>query len=93
VRHRADRQGDAFLILPRAKAGGTWSWFLPDHPTPVSIRTHAQEPVPFVFYPAPEGLATFPGMRYTEPDARKTGQFVEIGTRLIGYLLGGGAGA
>ena len=82
------------LILPRAKAGGDLGILvLPDHPTPVSIRTHAQEPVPFVFYPAPEGLASFPGMRYTEPDARKTGQFVEIGTRLIGYLLGRGAGA
>ena len=82
------------LILPRAKAGGDLGILvLPDHPTPVSIRTHAQEPVPFVFYPAPEGLSSFPGMRYTEADARKTGQFVEVGTRLIGYLLGRGAGA
>jgi 2,3-bisphosphoglycerate-independent phosphoglycerate mutase len=66
---------------------------LPDHPTPVAIRTHAQEPVPFVFYPTPAGLANFPGKRYTESDARSTGQFVEIGTRLIGYLLGRGAGS
>lgn len=81
------------LILPRAKDGGDLGILvLPDHPTPVSIRTHAQEPVPFVFYPAPEGLASFPGKRYTESDARKTGQFVEIGTRLIGYLLGREAG-
>jgi hypothetical protein len=33
-------------------------------------------------------MATFPGKRYTEADARETGHFVEIGTRLIGYLLG-----
>jgi 2,3-bisphosphoglycerate-independent phosphoglycerate mutase len=77
------------LILPRAKDGGDLVILvLPDHPTPVAIRTHAQEPVPFVFYPAPEGMATFPGKRYTEADARETGHFVEIGTRLIGYLLG-----
>ncbi len=77
------------LILPRAKDGGDLAVLvLPDHPTPVSIRTHAQEPVPFVFYPVPEGLASFPGKRYTEADARSTGQFVDIGTRLIGYLLG-----
>jgi 2,3-bisphosphoglycerate-independent phosphoglycerate mutase len=82
------------LILPRARDVGDLSVLvLPDHPTPVAIRTHAQEPVPFVIYPAPEGLASFPGKRYTEADARETGQFVEIGTRLIGYLLGRGAGA
>lgn len=61
---------------------------LPDHPTPVEIRTHSQEPVPFLFYPAPAGLSSFPGKRYTEADGRSTGQFVEEGTSLIGYLLG-----
>jgi 2,3-bisphosphoglycerate-independent phosphoglycerate mutase len=79
------------LLLPRAKEGGDLGILvLPDHPTPVAIRTHAQEPVPFVFYPAPEGLAAFPGRRYTEADARSTGQFIEAGTRLIGHLLGRG---
>jgi 2,3-bisphosphoglycerate-independent phosphoglycerate mutase len=82
------------LILPLARDGGDLGVLvLPDHPTPVAIRTHAQEPVPFVFYPTPEGLANFPGKRYTESDARSTGQFVEIGTSLIGYLLGRGAGS
>lgn len=77
------------LILAKAYEGGDLGiLMLPDHPTPVSIRTHAQEPVPFVIYPTPEGLNSFPGKRYTEADARSTGQFVEIGTRLIGYLLG-----
>lgn len=77
------------LLLARARDGGDLSiLMLPDHPTPVSIRTHAQEPVPFVIYPTPEGLLSFPGKRYTEADARSTGQFVEIGTRLMGYLVG-----
>jgi 2,3-bisphosphoglycerate-independent phosphoglycerate mutase len=76
-------------ILARARDTGDLNLLLlPDHPTPVEIRTHSQEPVPFVFYPAPEGLLAFPGSRYTEQDARATGQFVEAGTRLIGYLLG-----
>lgn len=61
---------------------------LPDHPTPVEIRTHSQEPVPFIFYPVPEGLFSFQGKRYTESDGTATGQFVEKGTSLIGYLLG-----
>ncbi|MGE5188713.1 MAG: cofactor-independent phosphoglycerate mutase [Gemmatimonadota bacterium] len=77
-------------ILDRARSGGDLSVLvLPDHPTPIAIRTHAQEPVPFIFYPAPPGLVTSPGRRYTEADAKATGQFVEAGTRLIGYLLAG----
>ena len=76
-------------ILARAKAGDLGILFLPDHPTPIKIRTHAQEPVPFVVYPAPPGLAAFPGKRYTEADARATGQFVDAGTKLIGFLLAG----
>jgi 2,3-bisphosphoglycerate-independent phosphoglycerate mutase len=60
---------------------------MPDHPTPIAIRTHAQEPVPFVFYPAPPGLATHRGARYTENDARNAGLFVPEGTRLMDYLL------
>jgi 2,3-bisphosphoglycerate-independent phosphoglycerate mutase len=82
------------LILSRAKEGGDLSiLLLPDHPTPVAIRTHAQEPVPFVIYPAPDGLRSHSGKRYTEADARSTGQFVDIGTRLIGYLIGRTDGA
>ncbi|MGE5662838.1 MAG: cofactor-independent phosphoglycerate mutase [Deltaproteobacteria bacterium] len=77
-------------ILDRARSGGDLSVLvLPDHPTPIAIRTHAQEPVPFIFYPTPPGLSPAPGKRYTEADAKATGQFVEAGTRLIGYLLAG----
>jgi len=77
-------------ILAHARSGGDLAVLvLPDHPTPVAIRTHAQEPVPFVYYPAPPGLSSFPGRRYTEADARATGQFLAAGTRLIGYLFTG----
>ncbi len=77
-------------ILERAKNGDDLTvLLLPDHPTPVAIRTHSQEPVPFVFYPVPPGLSCFPGKRYTEAEARATGQFLDAGTRLIEYLLAG----
>ncbi len=75
-------------ILERARRGGDLTvLILPDHPTPVAIRTHSQEPVPFLFYPAPPGLSSFPGRRYTEADAKATGQHLPAGTLLIGYLL------
>ncbi len=77
-------------ILSRARNEGDLSVLvLPDHPTPVAIRTHSQEPVPFTYYPSPPGLLSFPGRRYTEADAKATGQFLDAGTRLIGYLFAG----
>ena len=77
-------------ILARARDGDDLTVLvLPDHPTPVAIRTHSQEPVPFLFYPAPAGLSSFPGRRFTEADAKATGQFLDAGTRLIAYLLAG----
>ncbi len=77
-------------ILARARNEGDLAiLILPDHPTPVAIRTHSQEPVPFLYYPTPAGLSSFPGRRYTEADGRATRQFLDSGTRLIGYLLAG----
>ncbi len=77
-------------ILARARNDGDLTVLvLPDHSTPVAIRTHSQEPVPFTFYPSPPGLLSFPGKRYTEADAKATGQFLDAGTRLIGYLFAG----
>jgi 2,3-bisphosphoglycerate-independent phosphoglycerate mutase len=74
-------------ILERAKVGDLCVLVLPDHPTPVKIRTHAQEPVPFVYYPAPPSMQEARGARYTEAEAKATGLFVETGTGLIGHLL------
>ena len=74
-------------ILELAKSGELGVLVLPDHPTPVKIRTHAQEPVPFVFYPAPPSMQGASGARYTEAEGRATGLFVETGTRLMGHLL------
>ena len=69
------------------KDGGMRVLFLPDHPTPVAIRTHSNEPVPFVIYPGPDGRGKFSAARYTEDDARKTNLFVERGFELVSLLL------
>ncbi|HEY5996690.1 MAG TPA: cofactor-independent phosphoglycerate mutase [Candidatus Deferrimicrobiaceae bacterium] len=74
-------------ILEQAKSGNLCVLVLPDHPTPVKIRTHAQEPVPFVYYPAPPSMQGNTAARYTEAEARSTGLFVDSGTRLMGHLL------
>ena len=58
---------------------------LPDHPTPLDVRTHVDEPVPFVLYQPgrpPSGLAG-----YDEAQARATGRHVEQGWRLMDVLI------
>jgi len=84
---RIDREMLAPLLARVLEKEDLRILLLPDHPTPVAIRTHAQEPVPFVFYPSPPGLSPLPGGRYTEAHARSTGQSLPRGTMLIEYLL------
>ncbi len=59
---------------------------LPDHPTPLSIRTHTAEPVPFLIYqkskPRNSGQAT-----YDEFSAQAAGLFVENGPALMRRFL------
>ena len=55
---------------------------LPDHPTPIEIRTHSSDPVPFVLYDSrreciPRALS------YCEAEAEKTGLFIEKGHTLM----------
>jgi len=65
-----DDCGDDYAIL-----------VLPDHPTPIHIRTHSAEPVPFSLYK--KGDAAGRLLRYTERDAKSTGVVIQEGYRLI----------
>ena len=58
---------------------------LPDHPTPLAVRTHTADPVPFLLY---DSRSEGPGAKtFTEAAAAETGLFVERGDRLMGMLL------
>lgn len=57
---------------------------LPDHPTPIQIRTHTAEPVPFALYR--KGDCARHTVRYTENDAKTTGVYEAVGHRLIDRL-------
>lgn len=57
---------------------------LPDHPTPIQIRTHSSEPVPFALFR--KGDAKGSKLRYTERDSKSTGVLIEEGHRLIDVL-------
>ncbi len=59
---------------------------LPDHPTPLSLRTHTADPVPFVIY-RKGGAAGCCAVSYDEEAARKTGLFIEEGHRLMEMFI------
>jgi 2,3-bisphosphoglycerate-independent phosphoglycerate mutase len=58
---------------------------LPDHPTPLAIKTHVSEPVPFILWG--RGLAGTPAASFTERAAAGTGLLVPAGYDLMGMLL------
>lgn len=60
---------------------------MPDHPTPVDLRTHVAEPVPFLI--AGPGFASNGATAFNEKEARKTGLFLGEGHRIMDCLLRG----
>lgn len=58
----------------------------PDHPTPVALRTHTSDPVPFIIY---SSAAKTQGINsYNEKLCSGTGVHLSGGTELLGLLLG-----
>ncbi|HOT44010.1 MAG TPA: cofactor-independent phosphoglycerate mutase [Spirochaetota bacterium] len=64
---------------------------MPDHPTPISIRTHSADPVPFAIYSSGGWKGTpyegKSGSFFNEKNAAATGLFVPEGHRLIELML------
>ena len=59
---------------------------LPDHPTPIEVRTHTGDPVPYLLY---DSTAPYEGTdAYDEKTASETGIYWPDGYKLIGHLLG-----
>ena len=58
---------------------------LPDHPTPVRIRTHSADPVPYMLYDSTKKIQLTSA--YDEEHAKATGIFVEQGCTLMNILL------
>ncbi|MCR4909254.1 MAG: cofactor-independent phosphoglycerate mutase [Lachnospiraceae bacterium] len=58
---------------------------LPDHPTPIEIRTHSSDSVPFLLYDSTKELSG--SHRYNEREAAETGLFLSEGPMLMERLL------
>ena len=58
---------------------------LPDHPTPIRIRTHTADPVPYLLYDSTKQLKK--RERFTEEAARNANNFEPNGYRLLEKLM------
>lgn len=58
---------------------------LPDHPTPIVLRTHSSEPVPYILYDSTENKESV--LKYNEKDAKASGIYVAEGHTLIDHLF------
>ncbi|MGI6117613.1 MAG: cofactor-independent phosphoglycerate mutase [Bilifractor sp.] len=74
VRDRFAESGEDYRLL-----------VLPDHPTPVRLRTHVSDPVPYLLYDstAPQEHK----WHYNEREASGSGHLIARGSDLMGYLF------
>ena len=84
---------DSELLGPLLKGLSKWDYsilLLPDHHTPLSIKTHSEDPVPYVIY-RKGNPAKSKNTGYSEKNAASAGIFIEEGHKLIERLINPGA--
>jgi len=59
---------------------------LPDHPTPISLKTHVSDPVPYIIYDSTNEKET--NLSYNEKNGESTGIYIEDGYTLMDKFLG-----
>ncbi|HVA68661.1 MAG TPA: cofactor-independent phosphoglycerate mutase [Candidatus Binataceae bacterium] len=74
------------LLRELPKLGDFRILLMPDHATPCQLKTHSNEPVPFVIFRS-AGARAGVARRYTERDASETGTVIGDGYRLIESLV------
>ncbi len=58
---------------------------LPDHPTPLALRTHTNDPVPFLIYR--KTVKADGAEEFTEETAKASGLFIENGPEIMKYFI------
>ncbi|MCQ4021908.1 MULTISPECIES: cofactor-independent phosphoglycerate mutase [unclassified Ruminococcus] len=74
------------LVSQLEKMGDFAVMVLPDHPTPLSIRTHCGDPVPYLIYRSNDEKASGVSV-LDEESAKATGVYVEEGYTLMNRFL------
>jgi 2,3-bisphosphoglycerate-independent phosphoglycerate mutase len=61
---------------------------LPDHPTPIALKTHASDPVPFVLFSSKDlNRTALQSVGFNEKDAAASGLFIESGWELMDRFI------
>lgn len=76
IRKALDQSGEPYRLL-----------VLPDHPTPIRVRTHTSDPIPYLLYDSEKELRRIGA--YNEREAEISGTLVEQGYELIARLFQG----
>ena len=58
---------------------------MPDHPTPICVRTHTSDPVPYMLYDSTDMKEG--ALDYTEECGKESGIFMANGHEMMTYLL------
>ncbi len=58
----------------------------PDHPTPIALKTHVSDPVPFIIYRSND-IKNNEFDKYTEEFAKQSGVYLEDGYKLLDKLI------
>lgn len=74
VKEGLDASGEEYRLL-----------VLPDHPTPIRVRTHTSDPVPYVLYDS-RRLQEHT-WKYNEKEAKASGNYIAEGHTLMAYFL------
>ncbi|MDO4345036.1 MAG: cofactor-independent phosphoglycerate mutase [Eubacteriales bacterium] len=74
VAEQMDASGEAYRLL-----------VLPDHPTPIRVRTHTAQPVPYLLYDSTKVLKKT--WKYNEREAELSGRYIDEGYKMMEYFL------
>lgn len=81
-----DEKVVGFLRRKLAEAGVDYRMLiLPDHPTPIKLKTHVSDPVPYVIYDSRKDSGS--GLEYNEENAKKTGVYIDKGHELMSHFI------
>ncbi len=69
----------------RAYPGDIRLLIMPDHPTPIPVQTHTDDPVPFLIWGA--GVKSNGADRFTEAETKGTGLLLEKGYTIMNTLV------
>ena len=58
---------------------------LPDHPTPIRVRTHTSAPVPYLLYDSRKQQQNT--WKYNEREAGESGNYIAQGHKIMDYLF------